>query len=93
LDIGSNKYRYLSYLERHAVRVSAHLPIINLLGLFRSEIVSTSANLSGSKEIKNKDDIATFFNYDDVAIFDEKLGNLSKPTKIFDLKLSSYIRK
>ena len=56
-------------------------------------MVSTSANQSGEKELKTKDDIASFFNYDDVAIFDEKLGNLTKPTKIFDLKLNSYIRK
>ncbi len=93
LDIGSSKYRHISYLDRLAVRVSAHLPIINLLALFRSEMVSTSANQSGEKELKTKDDIASFFNYDDVAIFDEKLGNLTKPTKIFDLKLNSYIRK
>tara|TARA_B100001057_G_scaffold443205_1_gene479136 strand:- start:773 stop:1321 length:549 start_codon:yes stop_codon:yes gene_type:complete len=93
MDIGSNKYKHISSLERHAVRVSAHLPIVDLLGLFRSEIVSTSANLSGEKELKTKDDIASFFNYDDVAIFDENLGTLSKPTKIFDLKLNSYIRE
>ena len=93
LERNSDKYKDLSYLGRHAVRVSAHSPIISLLSLFRSEIVSTSANLSGKKELKTKDDIARFFNYDDVAIFDEKLGNLTKPTKIFDLKLNSYIRK
>ena len=45
------------------------------------------------KEIKNKDDIVNLFNSEDVAIFDEKLGNLKKPTKIFDLKLKEYIRK
>ena len=86
------KYKELSYLDRHAVRVSAHKPLIDLLNLFGSEIVSTSANISGENEIKNKDDIVNFFNYEDVAIFDDNLGNLKKPTKIFDLKLKKYIR-
>ena len=93
LDRGSDKYKELSYLDRHAVRVSAHKPIINLLALFGSEIVSTSANISGENEINNKDDIVSFFNYEDVAIFDDNLGNLKKPTKIFDLKLKKYIRE
>ena len=92
LDVGSDKYKKLSYLGRHAVRVSAHKPIIKLLDLFGSEIVSTSANISGESEIKNKDDIVSFFNYKDVAIFDDSLGNLKKPTRIFDLKLKKYIR-
>ena len=51
-----------------------------------------SANISGENEIKNKDDIVNFFNYEDVALFDNSLGNLKKPTKIFDLKLKKYIR-
>tara|TARA_B100001027_G_scaffold94896_1_gene65143 strand:- start:952 stop:1500 length:549 start_codon:yes stop_codon:yes gene_type:complete len=93
LERGSNKYKRLSYLDRHAVRVSAHKPIVNLLDLFGSEIVSTSANMSGENEINNKDDIVSFFNYKDVAIFDDNLGNLKKPTKIFDLRLKKYIRE
>ena len=92
LDRGSDKYKELSYLDRHAVRVSAHKPITKLLDLFGSEIVSTSANISGENEINNKDDIVSFFSYEDVAIFDDSLGNLKKPTKIFDLKLKKYIR-
>ena len=88
----SDKYKELSYLGRHAVRVSAHKPLVELLDFFGSEIVSTSANISGENDIKNKDDIVNFFNYDDVAIFDNSLGNLKKPTKIFDLKLKKYIR-
>ena len=82
LDRGSNRYKELSYLDRHAVRVSAHKPIINLLDLFGSEIVSTSANISGENAINNKDDIVSFFNYEDVAIFDDNLGNLKKSTKM-----------
>ena len=66
--------------------------ITKLLDLFGSEIVSTSANISGENEINNKDDIVSFFSYEDVAIFDDSLGNLKKPTKIFDLKLKKYIR-
>ena len=92
LEKGSDKYKELSYLNRHAVRVSAHQPIIDLLGSFGSEIVSTSANISGENEINNKDDIVSCFNYEDVAIFDDNLGNLKKPTKIFDLKLMKNIR-
>ena len=92
LEKSSNKYKELSYLNRHAVRVSAHKPIVDLLGLFGSEIVSTSANISGGNEIKNKDAIVSFFNYEDVAIFDGNLGNLKKPTRIFDLKLKKNIR-
>ena len=74
------------------MRVSAHKPLIELLDFFGSEMVSTSANISGENEIKNKDDIVNFFNYEDVALFDNSLGNLKKPTKIFDLKLKKYIR-
>ena len=92
LEKKSDKYKELSYLKRHAVRVSAHKPLIELLDFFGSEMVSTSANISGANEIKNKDDIVNFFNYEDVAIFDGSLGNLKKPTKIFDLKLKKYIR-
>ena len=92
LERSSDKYKDLSYLGKHAVRVSAHKPLIELLDFFGSEIVSTSANISGENEIKNKDDIVNFFNYEDVAIFDNSLGNLKKPTKIFDLKLKKYIR-
>ena len=92
LERGSDKYKELSHLNRHAVRVSAHKPIIDLLGLFGSEIVSTSANISGENEINNKDDIVSFFNNEDVAIFDESLGNFKKPTRIFDLKLKKNIR-
>ena len=54
---------------------------------------SRLANISGENEIKNKDDIVNFFNYEDVAIFDDRLGNLKKPTKIFDLKFKKYIRQ
>jgi len=92
LDRSTDKYRKLSYLNRHAVRVSAHKPLIDLLDFFGSEIASTSANISGEKEIRNKNDIVNFFNHEDVAIFDERLGNLKRPTKIFDLKLKKYIR-
>ena len=92
LERGTEKYSKLSYLNRLAVRVSAHKPLVDLLDLFGSEIVSTSANISGEKEIRNKNDIVNFFNYEDVAIFDEKLGNLKRPTKIYDLKLKKYIR-
>ena len=92
LERGSDKYKELSHYDRHAVRVSAHKPIIDLLDLFGSEIVSTSANLSGENEINDKDDIVSFFNYEDVAIFDDSLGNLKKPTRIFDLKLKKNIR-
>ena len=92
LERSSDKYKDLSYLDRHAVRVSAHKPLIELLDFFGSEIVSTSANISGEHEIKNKDDIVNFFNYDDVAIFDNSLGNLKKPTNIFDLRQKKYIR-
>ena len=93
LERSSDKYKELSHLNSHAVRVSAHKPLQNLLNFFGSEIVSTSANIGGEKEIKNKDDIVNFFNFEDVAIFDERLGYLKKPTKIFDLKLKEYIRK
>ena len=92
LERSSDKYKDLSYLGKHAVRVSAHKPLIELLDFFGSEIVSTSANISGENDIKNKDDIVNFFNYEDVALFDNSLGNLKKPTKIFDLKLKKYIR-
>lgn len=93
LEKSSDVYKELSYLDRYAVRVSAHKPLKDLLNFFESEIVSTSANISGEKVLNNKNDIVKLFNFEDVAIFDESLGSLKKPTRIFDLKLKSYIRK
>lgn len=92
LKKNSHKYKHISDLDSYAVRVSAHKPLIKLLNLFGSEIVSTSANISGEKALKSKDDIVDIFNYEDVAIFDERLGGLKKPTRIFDLKNKKYIR-
>ena len=75
-----------------AVRVSNHLPIKLLFNRFKGFIVSTSANLSGEEIINNPDDIVNFFESDDLAYYDERLGKNIKPSKIIDLESRSIVR-
>ena len=78
--------------EKIAVRVSNHLPIKLLFNGFKGFIVSTSANLSGEEIINNPDDIVNFFESDDLAYYDERLGKNIKPSKIIDLESRSVVR-
>ena len=75
-----------------AIRVSNHLPIKHLLQVYSGFIVSTSANISGGKNMHDPDEIINFFEYDELAYYDELLGNNERPSKIIDLESRSIIR-
>ena len=75
-----------------ALRVSNHLPIKHLLKSYSSFIVSTSANISGEENMHDPDEIINFFEYDELAYYDELLGNNKRPSKIIDLESRSIIR-
>ena len=75
-----------------AVRVSNHLPIKHLFKSYSGFIVSTSANISGEENMHDPDEIINFFEYDELAYYDELLGNNKRPSKIIDLESRSIIR-
>ena len=75
-----------------AIRVSNHLPLIALFKTFNGFIVSTSANISGKKNINDAHNIIDFFEYDDLAYYDESLGENNSTSKIIDLESKAIIR-
>ena len=79
--------------EKIAVRVSNHLPIKSLLNEFSGLMVSTSSNLSGGAIIHDPIKILKFFESNDLAYYDEQLGQTKKPSKIIDLESKSVIRE
>ena len=76
-----------------AIRVSNHLPIINLLNSFNGLMVSTSANISNLPTPNSIDDIKKIFNDIDVAVYAHDKGDASKPSSIIDLNSMEYIRE
>ena len=75
-----------------AVRVSNHLPIKTLLEAFSGFLVSTSVNISGQQEINDINEIINYFEYDELAYYDESLGGNDKPSQIIDLESKAIIR-
>ena len=76
-----------------AIRVSNHLPIKQLLECHKGYMVSTSANFSGKPNINCPKKILKTFANDDMAYYDESLGNQSKPSQIIDLETGIIIRE
>lgn len=76
-----------------AIRVSNHLPIKNLLEVYKGFMVSTSANFSGQSNINCPNKILETFKDDDIAYYDESLGDQSKPSQIIDLETGIIIRE
>ena len=76
-----------------AIRVSNHLPIKHLLEDYKGYMVSTSANFSGKPNINCPKKILKTFAKDDMAYYDESLGNQSKPSQIIDLETGIIIRQ
>ncbi len=76
-----------------AVRVSNHLPVKRLLNKFSGLMVSTSSNISGDGIIQDPIKILEFFESNDLAYYDEQLGQTKKPSKIIDLESKSVIRE
>ena len=75
-----------------ALRVSNHLPIRSLFDVFSGTIVSTSANISGQKNLQKPEEIINFFKHDGMAYYDELLGTNSNPSTIIDLETKAVIR-
>ena len=76
-----------------AIRVSNHLPLKYLLKAYKGFMVSTSANFSGQSNINCPNKILETFANDDIAYYDELLGDQSKPSKIIDLETGIIIRE
>jgi len=76
-----------------AIRVSNHLPLYTLIKAFSGFMVSTSANISGEKNINNPIDIINFFECEELAYYDESLGKNTSPSKIIDLETKTIIRE
>ena len=76
-----------------AIRVSNHYPINTLFNSFRGFLVSTSANISGTPTLLDLNQVAAeFINYNDVAVYNEGLGDATKSSKIIDLETRKIIR-
>ena len=76
-----------------AIRVSDHLPIINLLNSFNDLMVSTSANISNFPTPNSLDEVKKIFDDPDVAVYAHNNGDALKPSSIIDLKTMEYIRE
>ena len=76
-----------------AIRVSDHLPIKSIMKGFSGFMISTSANISGEKNINNPADINNFFEQEDMAYYDEARGKNLTPSKIIDLETRDIIRE
>ena len=75
------------------LQISNHLPIKYLLEGHKGFMVSKSANFSGRSNINCPNKILETFADDDVAYYDESLGNQSKPSQIIDLETGIIIRE
>ena len=76
-----------------AIRVSNHLPIRHLFESFSGFMVSTSANISGEENINNPNHIMNYFEYEEMAYYDEILGDNKSPSTIIDLESRAIIRE
>ena len=75
------------------LRVSNHLPIVNLLNSFNNLMVSTSANISNFPTPSLLAEVKEIFNDSDVAVYAHDNGDAEKPSAIIDLKTMEYIRE
>ena len=76
-----------------AIRVSNHLPIINLLTIFNGLMVSTSANISNFPTLNSLDEVKKIFDDPGVAVYAHDNGDALKPSSIIDIKTLKYIRE
>ncbi len=74
-----------------AIRVSAHPVIQSLCGSISSPLVSTSANISGTDAIKDKEKLHNVFQ-DRVIYIDGELGGEDKPSPIRNAQTGQMIR-
>ena len=76
-----------------AIRVSNHLPLRLLFESFSGFMVSTSANISGEENINDPNHIMNYFEYEEMAYYDEILGDNKSPSTIIDLESRAIIRE
>ena len=79
-----------------AVRVSSHPTVVELCRLFNHSIISTSANVSGGSEIKDRQLMQQFILQDQsnsiAGIVEGELGSDTKPSSIIDALSGKQIR-
>lgn len=75
-----------------AVRVSAHPVVVQLCNSFGGAIVSTSANRQGKEPARTAEKVRQYFSTGIAKIINADVGNLSKPTEIYDLITQAKIR-
>lgn len=76
-----------------AIRVCAHIQVLNLLNELSSLMVSTSANISNSPTPTSLVDIYQSFKDPDVAVYAHTNGLEKKPSAIVRLKSMEYTRE
>jgi len=75
-----------------AVRVTAHPVARALCEKFNGAIVSTSANRQGDPPARTAQEVANYFPNELAVIVDGELGDLNKPTPIYDVRSGYVIR-
>ena len=75
-----------------AIRIPKYKVLIDLLDNIGSEIISTSANISGQPVCKDASEVKKVFSNKIFGILALPLGGQKKPSRIFDVKNNSYVR-
>ena len=78
--------------ETVAIRIPKYKVLIDLLDNVGSEIISTSANISGQPACKNTSEVKKVFSNKIFGILALPLGGKKGPSRIFDIKNNSYVR-
>ena len=75
-----------------AIRISSHPEIVELCQFFKNPIISTSANISGNKVLKNHQDVERILgSYLDYLVLGN-IGEYPEPSMIKDMKTGKVIR-
>ncbi len=74
-------------------RVTDHKKMTSILKNLMFPITSTSANLSGGKNLKMWRDCSRLFHNNSCIIIKDQIGNYSKPSQIIDFDTKKVIRK
>ncbi|MFD1383333.1 L-threonylcarbamoyladenylate synthase [Rhodanobacter aciditrophus] len=75
-----------------AIRLSQHEPVQALCHAYQGAIVSTSANPAGLEPAISKEKVIAYFSDKLDAIFDQPLGQASKPSQVLDLMTGQQFR-
>tara|TARA_B100000963_G_scaffold361864_1_gene400397 strand:- start:9404 stop:9922 length:519 start_codon:yes stop_codon:yes gene_type:complete len=75
-----------------AIRIPKYKVLLDLLDGVGSEIISTSANISGQQVCRNATEVKEVFSDRIFGILNLPLGGQKKPSKIFDIENNCYVR-